>query len=787
LGACLIAVPQVSAQVVYWDGGAGTGAWGTGTNWSTNVVPGDGASLVFEASSANGQYTITLGADRTTAGITFNSAAGTNAFTFTGNTLTINAGGITNNDADTQTFSSAVSVNSAQTWNATSGGLAFNTVALANDLTLSGTANISIAGTLTNSGGSRTISNSSTGAVTLGNINLSDNNTARTLTISGTGTTTVAGVIADGGSSAGALSKTGTGTLVLSGANTYTGTTTVSAGLLSIQSAGALGTAANASATTVANGATLQLANNITTTNAGTLVLNGTGVGGAGALQSVGGNNTWNGSVALASDATISSATAGNTLFIDDNYVSAQTLTMGNHTLTVDGPGDTWINSNVGVAGDTGGLIKNGTGTLTLYGYNTYYTGATAVNAGSLELVVGPFSSGWYGINGPLTIGTGSLTSTATVEIWSPSNHPSGWSYDNQISPTSAVTINSDGMLNIGTSTSLGSLTLNGGQVSISSSATVTPTGDITSNVNSAHATSLISGGTLILGTGNFNVARDSTLASDLTISSSIGGTANLNKNGSGILTLSGSNNYTGATNINAGALAIGANNALTSTNTALTIASGARLTLNNYSTSIGSLAGSGTVALGTGTLTVGTNNLSTTFSGSFAGGDTGTFAKTGTGTLTLGAGMNLAAGTLVLHGGTLNLNGTNSTFGSLSVTADSVIDFGTGGASILNILNSLTITSGVTLTINDWTNGVDYFYAGTNPGATYLGQIAFSGYGASSAQWQSFDKQITPVPEPPACGAVLMGIGLLIGLWRRRGATEPFYGRCVSRPKRSR
>ena len=138
------------------------------------------------------------------------------------------------------------------------------------------------------------------------------------------------------------------------------------------------------------------------------------------------------------------------------------------------------------------------------------------------------------------------MQAAVQVDIWSNS-------YANQISPTSAVTINSDGALSVGASTSMGSLTLNGGQVNIASGQTVTPTGDVTSNANSAHETSLISGGALTLGTGNFNVAHDSSLASDLTISSSIGGSANLNKNGAGTLTLSGSNTYIGATNVNTG------------------------------------------------------------------------------------------------------------------------------------------------------------------------------------------------------------------------------------------
>ena len=557
------------------------------------------------------------------------------------------------------------------------------------------------------------------------------------------------------------FSKTGAGTLTLSGANTYTGATNINAGILSVQSAGALGTVANTANTTVASGATLQLANGSTTTNGGTLVLNGAGSG-SGALQSINGNNTWESAIALGSDSTLRSATAGNTLYLNSNYVSAHTLTMGNHTLTIDGPGDVWANANVGVSGDTGGLIKNGTGKLTLYGYNTFYTGATNVNAGSLDLIVGPFTAGWYGINGALTIGTGpaspALAGTVNVNIATNS-------YTNQISPTSAVTINSDGVLNVGASTGLGSLTLNGGQVNITNGQTVTASSDVTSNANSAHQTSLISGGALNLTTGNINVARDSTLASDLTISSAIGGT-NLAKTGNGILTLSGANTYTGATNINAGTLRLGASNVIPDAS-AVTIQGGATLNLNSYSETIGGLSGAGTVQLGGGTLTVGSGNASSTFSGAFAGGDTGTFAKTGTGTLTLGSAMNLSAGTLQLGGGTLNLGGFTSTFGVLSVTANSILDFGTSGSSILNILNSVTVGSGVTLTIQNWTDTVDFFYSLVTPGAANLGRIVFSGFAAASTKWQPYDHQITPVPESSVYGAVLLGLSALFGTWR--------------------
>ena len=74
----LLAPSNVRAVTVTWDGGASTGAWATGTNWSTNLVPANANDLIFDAAGANGQYSITLGANRTTAGIVFSSAAGTN-------------------------------------------------------------------------------------------------------------------------------------------------------------------------------------------------------------------------------------------------------------------------------------------------------------------------------------------------------------------------------------------------------------------------------------------------------------------------------------------------------------------------------------------------------------------------------------------------------------------------------------------------------------------------------------------------------------------------------------
>ncbi len=101
-----------------------------------------------------------------------------------------------------------------------------------------------------------------------------------------------------------ALNKTTTGTVTLSGANTYTGATTVSAGVLNVQNNTALGTVAGG--VTVSSGAALELQGGIAV-GAEALSLNGTGISGGGALVNVSGTNNYGGLLTLGAAATISS------------------------------------------------------------------------------------------------------------------------------------------------------------------------------------------------------------------------------------------------------------------------------------------------------------------------------------------------------------------------------------------------------------------------------------------------------------------------------------------------
>ncbi len=453
-----------------------------------------------------------------------------------------------------------------------------------------------------------------TGAVNLSGVTVSGTGNIasgwlKTITTTA-GTSTLSGVI----SGTGALAKAGAGTLTLSGANTYTGATTVSAGTLIGANNTAFGTTAGG--VTVANGASLGLQGGITV-GAEALTLNGTGVGGAGALRNISGNNTWGGAVTLGSATQINSDVGLLTL---NGAIGGAT-----QNLTVNGVGNTTIAGVIGTT--TGGLTKNGTGTLILSGNNTY-SGVTSINAGTLQLGAA-----------------------------------------NRINNVSAVTVAGDATFNLNSfAEQVGSIS-GAGNISLGNNATLTA-GDTTNTIFSG----------VISGTG----------------------TSGLTKVGTGILTLSGTNTYVGATAINAGTLRL-ANGAAIADTSAVTLANtaGVTLDLNDTNETIGSLAGGGAtggnVTLGAGTLTAGGNNTSTTYSGVISG--TGGITKAGTGTLTLG-GVNTYTGATTISAGTLALNATGTIAassgvannGNFTIAAAKTIDSITGAGTTVLGANILTI-----------------------------------------------------------------------------------------------
>ncbi len=161
------------------------------------------------------------------------------------------------------------------------------------------------------------------------------------LTVGDSGNQTIAGVI----SGTGNLTKQGTGTVTLSNTNTYAGTTNVNAGTLVAASNGALGSAAGG--TTVVDGAILGLLGNITISSE-TISLNGTGAG-AGALVNLSGNNavaaTSSIIAELVSLGEIGIGSVAGTLTID------AAINLNSSKLAVSGAGDVVINGIVSGTG----------------------------------------------------------------------------------------------------------------------------------------------------------------------------------------------------------------------------------------------------------------------------------------------------------------------------------------------------------------------------------------------------------------------------------------------------
>jgi autotransporter-associated beta strand protein len=182
-----------------------------------------------------------------------------------------------------------------------------------------------------------------------------------------------------------ALTKTGSGSLTLSGSNTYTGTTTISAGTLLLGAAGSgsntpLGTTTGA--TTVSSGGVLNL-NGFTLVTAEALTINGTGISSGGALINTSGTgSTWTGNVALSTDA------------------------------SVGGSGNLIMNGAISGANS---LTKIGTGTLTLGATNSFGGASKSLTVAAGTVAITSFSDNLGNASNTFTLGT--ATTSGTIEF----------------------------------------------------------------------------------------------------------------------------------------------------------------------------------------------------------------------------------------------------------------------------------------------------------------------------------------------------------------------------------
>jgi autotransporter-associated beta strand protein len=229
-------------------------------------------------------------------------------------------------------------------------------------------------------------------------------------------------------SGTGSLTKLGDGTLTLMGNNSFTGSTTVGAGVLALSGVGDSSRVFN---TTINAGGTLrllyhnQIGTSTITVNGGTLDFNGNIDYFASLVLSNGGTVGGGGAFTLETTGTslLSAVGGGNAGTISSNIGitsqhgvgggNARTLQVDIATatrLTISGA----IRDTLEGATHVGSLFKTGTGTLMLTGANTY-TGVTAVFAGTL-LVNGSLANTVTVLAGGTLGGSGSIGGPATFQ-----------------------------------------------------------------------------------------------------------------------------------------------------------------------------------------------------------------------------------------------------------------------------------------------------------------------------------------------------------------------------------
>jgi fibronectin-binding autotransporter adhesin len=548
-----------------------------------------------------------------------------------------------------------------------------------------------------------------------------------TLTVANATDTSYAGII----SGTGSLIKQGSGTLTLAGANSYSGGTTVSGGILQGNTTSLRGN--------IVNNATVAFDQSVDGIYSGNLSGSGQLIKQNSATLTLTGSNTYAGATtinagtlqcglnnALPSSSIVTLADAAGAVLDLNNFstivgglsgggTSGGDVTLGSATLTVASTTDT---SYGGIISGTGSLIKQGSGTLTLTGTNSY-SGGTTVSGGVLQ--------------GNTTSLRGNIVNNATVAF----DQSVDGVYSGNLSGSGQLIKQNSAILTLtGSNTYTGTTTINGGTVqcggnnvlSSSSSVILADTTGATLDLNGFHQTIRYlqgggaTGGNVVLGSGTLTVG-DIGMS---TYSGSISGSGGVVKQGSGVLLLQGINSYSGSTMINNGIVSCGALNTLSSLSSiTLANAVGVGLNLNNFSNVIGSLSGGGTsggnVTLGSGTLTVG-DATNTSYAGEISG--TGGLTKQNSGILTL-SGSNTYTGATTITGGTLQCGST----GALPIASTVILADAAGAVLDLNnFSNTIGNLSGGGATGGNITLGSATLTVGDATNTSYGGMISGTG-----------------------------------------------------------
>jgi len=678
----------------------------------------DGAGTSVFSSAVTGTTTLAGQLTKQGAGIwTIDRTLNASSVTISAGTLQVGNGGTTG------------SVGSVNITN--NGTLAFNrSDNLTNGSTISGAGSLSKAGAGTMILGA---ANTYTGGTTInaGALQIGNGGTTGSL---GSGAITNNGSLAVNRSDAVSLANTisgtgnftqaGVGTTILSGANTYSGTTTISAGTLLFS---------NANSLYGGNNSLWTAANLIVSSNATAAF----GVGGA-------------------SSFTTSNITTllGNLTTVNNNGLQAGSsigfdTTAGDFILT------NTIADSTGTGGGSLGLTKLGLGTLTLSGSNSY-TGGTKLIGGTLT------AGNLYAFGtGAVTVGLNTFLDMANYSI------------ANTLSNNGGTILNA-GTISGGDFTG-GTTDLSGNNstvAEVSGTATVNVSGTGTTitnvaggtvNVNGASTTiQSYNGGSVAVGSGLIVAMNDGNS------SGVISGDGSMTKNSVGTLTLGGVNTYTGATTVGGGLLVV--NGSIASS--PVTIQSG------------GTLGGSGTVGAVTvqsgGTINPGNSPGTLNINGDidWLGGGNYNWQIAGvTGTAGTVSTWDLVSATGVLD---LTALTTSSKFNinlwSLSSTSPS---------DVSGALTGFDNTQNYTWKIATAAGGITNFsssYFNFNTGATNgTGGFANALNGGSFSLAQSgndlnlvFTSASAPIPEPGTWAAMaIFAGGAAYAGWRRRKSAK--------------
>ncbi|MBK8094980.1 MAG: autotransporter-associated beta strand repeat-containing protein [Verrucomicrobiaceae bacterium] len=415
-------------------------------------------------------------------------------------------------------------------------------------------------------------------------------------------------------SGTGNVVKNGAGTQILTAAQTYTGTTTVDAGSLTLGSlTGAAAVAINNSGSSLninASSSVASLASDAnstltlgTATAPATLTVADGGTTVAGVIREASsafpggitkdgsatltltGGNAYTGTTTV-NDGTLllgaaspfsilpdrSTIVIGATGTVDLNNnnetvgglsgVAGATLAMGTGSL-ITGLNNSTLDFAGAITGTTGGLSKVGTGVQTLSGTNTFQGNVTITNYGGQN-------------GGGLVLNSGAaVADTATIRI-------SGWNTSlgvNVSEATGAVTGTRNTTIALGTGAALTSTYTNGAPTVFAATAdSAAANGRIVRNINTAGLKpgDLISGGGVtapgyvvqILDNDTVLVNRTPpagpsvdfapTVTATSVLNSALTGLGGFTKDGTGLLILTGNSTHSGATTINAGDVQIG-------------------------------------------------------------------------------------------------------------------------------------------------------------------------------------------------------------------------------------